>query len=125
MVAEFDAESETGHQVDDEYRIHLDWITTNDDVHHPADSHEFEESQENMEGNNEGDPKAREHLHRDDNGADGDNDVLPEDTVDVCVLIVVDIVKGVGEYSWCLIFVNLCCEHDRLGDSKAIGELLN
>lgn len=111
VIAEFDTESKRCDQIDDQDGVHLDRVATADHVHHPADAHQFKEGQEDTERDNAGDSQASQDLDGHDNGTDADEDVLEEDTANVGVLVIVDIVKRVGEGRRGFILVYFCLEH--------------
>lgn len=102
MVAEFDTETNACNQVDHEDGVDLDWVATDDDVHHPHDTHELEEHHENAKGNNQSDPETGDELHGDDNGAKTHKHILEHDAANIGILVIVYVVKRVCESCWCL-----------------------
>jgi len=129
MVAELHAEAETSDQVDHEDCIHLDGIVAEHDVEHPAYSHQLEKHEENAQADDQSQRETTQDLHRHNNGADSDKHILEEHTVDVGVLVVVDVVKTVGEGNGRFGFVSFCLHADRLDSwaakSDHVCELLD
>ena len=49
-------------------------------------------------------------MRSNDDGSDGNHDVLEKDAPNIGILVVVNVVKTVGEGDWSLFLVNFGCE---------------
>jgi len=105
MVAELHTEAQGGYQVDDKYCVHFSREATQDDIKHPHDSHQLEEYEENTKCHYKGKRQAGHDLHSTNYYAKRDKDILEQNSADVCVLIVVDVVKTVCEYNRSFFFM--------------------
>jgi len=64
VIAELYSESETGDQIDYEYRINLNGVATEDFIEHPHAAHEFEHDEEHTQTDDAGDTQATDDLQR-------------------------------------------------------------
>ena len=62
MIAELDAEAETGDEVHHQDTVHLNFKSTANYVEHPHGAHELEEDKEHAEDNEHRNLNAREYL---------------------------------------------------------------
>ena len=97
MVAELDTETNRCDEIDNQNCIHLNWIASHDNVEHPANAHQLEENHENAERDNQGDSQTCKNLHGNYDSSDRHKNILEQNTSDICVLIIVDVVEWITE----------------------------